>query len=382
MIGIIHRERGDESLLIGKGQKPPESLNLKEEEQMWKKKGIVRMVLFSWVIVLSLLVLGSQGEAAPITIKFAHGMPPDEDEALHRGIMVFKKMVEQKTAGRVKVDIYPASQLGKEREQFEGVKLGTIEMCMIAEGPMAGFFPEIMVIGIPYLYANEITAWKSIDGSFGKALFEDMRKKTGVRALGIGENGFRNFTNRVRPIKSPEDMKGLKIRTMENPAHMAMVKAMGGSATPIAWGEVYMALQQGVVDGQENPVSVIEVSKFNEVQKYLTLDGHVYSILPILINDKFFMSLPPDIQKIIMDIAKTATTVQRGQNVKKVYDGVKSLQDKGMEVYSPTDKELQMFRDKSQKPVLEFLDKTFADKKIDKKWIDLALKSAKASEKD
>lgn len=327
-------------------------------------------------------LLGSPSWASTITIKFAHGMPPDEEEALHRGVVVFKKMVEQRTAGRVKVDIYPANQLGKEREQFEGVKLGTIEMCMIAEGPMAGFFPEIMVVGIPYLYANEITAWRSLDGSFGKALFEEMRKKTGVRALGIGENGFRNFTNRARPIKSPDDMRGLKIRTMENPAHMAMVRALGASPTPIAWGEVYMALQQGVVDGQENPVSVIEVAKFNEVQKYLTLDGHVYSILPILINDKFFMSLPPDIQKIILDVAKTATTVQRGQNVKKVYDGVKSLQDKGMEVYSPNEKELQMFRDRSQKPVLEFLDKTFTEKKIDKKWIEMARQSATASEKD
>jgi tripartite ATP-independent transporter DctP family solute receptor len=209
-----------------------------------------------------------------------------------------------------------------------------------------------------------------------------MREKTGVRALGIGENGFRNFTNKVRPIRSPDDMKGLKIRTMENPAHMAMVKAMGASPTPIAWGEVYMALQQGVVGGQENPVSVIEVSKFIEVQKCLTLDGHVYSILPILINDKFFMSLPPDIQKIIADTTKTIVAVQRGQNLKKVYDGVKSLQDKGMEVYSPTENVLQMFRDKSQKPVLEFLDKTHTDKKIDKKWIDTALKSAKTSEKD
>ena len=349
---------------------------------MLSRKWMVKLSILSLAFFTFIGFVGLQAWAAPITIKFAHGMPPDEEEALHRGVAVFKKVVEQKTAGRVKVDIYPASQLGKEREQFEGVKLGTIEMCMIAEGPMAGFFPEIMVIGIPYLYANEITAWRSLDGPFGKVLFEDMRKKTGVRALGIGENGFRNFTNRVRPIKSPDDMKGLKIRTMENPAHMAMVRAMGASATPIAWGEVYMALQQGVVDGQENPVSVIEVSKFNEVQKYLTLDGHVYSILPILINDKFFMSLPPDIQKIIADTTKTIVAVQRGQNVKKVYDGVKSLQDKGMEVYSPTDKELQMFREKSQTPVLEFLDKTFTDKKIDKKWIDMALKSAKASEKD
>ncbi|NWG02352.1 MAG: DctP family TRAP transporter solute-binding subunit [Syntrophaceae bacterium] len=345
-------------------------------------KFIVKIGVSLLVAFIFIAFHGSLGWAAPITIKFAHGMPPDEEEALHRGVVVFKKMVEQKTAGMVKVDIYPANQLGKEREQFEGVKLGTIEMCMIAEGPMAGFFPEIMVIGIPYLYANEVTAWKSLDGAFGKALFEEMRKKTGVRALGIGENGFRNFTNRVRPIKSPEDMKGLKIRTMENPAHMAMVRALGASPTPIAWGEVYMALQQGVVDGQENPVSVIEVAKFNEVQKYLTLDGHVYSILPILINDKFFMSLTPDIRKVIVDVAITATTVQRGQNVKKVYDGVKSLQDKGMEIYSPNEKELQMFRERSQKPVLEFLDKTFTEKKIDKKWIDMALKSAKASEKD
>jgi len=349
---------------------------------MLRKNLILKMAFLPLVIVLSLFLMDSRTWSAPITIKFAHGMPPDEEEALHRGVVVFKKMVEQKTAGRVKVDIYPANQLGKEREQFEGVKLGTIEMCMIAEGPMAGFFPEIMVIGIPYLYANEITAWRSLDGPFGKALFEEMRKKTGVRALGIGENGFRNFTNRVRPIKSPDDMKGLKIRTMENPAHMAMVRALGASPTPIAWGEVYMALQQGVVDGQENPVSVIEVAKFNEVQKYLTLDGHVYSILPILINDKFFTSLPADIQKIIADTTKTIVAVQRGQNVKKVYDGVKSLQEKGMEIYSPTPKELQMFRDRSQRPVLEFLEKTFTDKKIDKKWINLALKSAKDSEKE
>jgi C4-dicarboxylate-binding protein DctP len=349
---------------------------------MPKGKLMTKISIFVLGVFTFIGLLGSPSWASTITIKFAHGMPPDEEEALHRGVVVFKKMVEQRTAGRVKVDIYPANQLGKEREQFEGVKLGTIEMCMIAEGPMAGFFPEIMVVGIPYLYANEITAWRSLDGSFGKALFEEMRKKTGVRALGIGENGFRNFTNRARPIKSPDDMRGLKIRTMENPAHMAMVRALGASPTPIAWGEVYMALQQGVVDGQENPVSVIEVAKFNEVQKYLTLDGHVYSILPILINDKFFMSLPPDIQKIILDVAKTATTVQRGQNVKKVYDGVKSLQDKGMEVYSPNEKELQMFRDRSQKPVLEFLDKTFTEKKIDKKWIEMARQSATASEKD
>jgi len=343
---------------------------------MEKKKLYVRF--FSTLLAIATLVflVGTQVWAQTI-IKLAHGMPPVEDENIHRAVSVFKKVVEQKTAGKIKVEIYPANQLGKEREQFEGVKLGTIEMCMIADGPIAGFFPEIMLIGIPYLYSNEAVAWRSLDSSFGRDLFEEMRKKTGVRTLGIGENGFRNFTNRVRPIRTPDDLKGLKIRTMENPAHMAMVKAMGASPTPIAWGEVYMALQQGVVDGQENPVSVIQVAKFNEVQKYLTLDGHVYSILPILMNDKFFSSLSPEVQKIITDSAKIMVTISRGQNVYLVANGVKSLQEKGMEVYAPTEKELQMFRDRSQKPVIEFL-----ETKVDKKWIDLALKSSKASEKD
>jgi len=343
---------------------------------MMEKRSFLRFCLVSFAIVISLCFVGSQ-VWAQTTIKLAHGMPPVEDENIHRAVSVFKKIVEQKTAGKVKVEIYPANQLGKEREQFEGVKLGTIEMSMIADGPIAGFFPEIMVIGIPYLYSNEAVAWRSLDSAFGKGLFEEMRNKTGVRALGIGENGFRNFTNRTRPIRTPDDLKGLKIRTMENPAHMAMVKALGASPTPIAWGEVYMALQQGVVDGQENPVSVIQVAKFNEVQKYLTLDGHVYSILPILINDKFFLSLSPDVQKIITDSAKIMVTISRGQNVYLVANGVKSLQDKGMEVYAPNEKELQMFRDRSQKPVIEFL-----ETKVDKKWIDMALKSAKASEKE
>jgi tripartite ATP-independent transporter DctP family solute receptor len=349
---------------------------------MKKHSWIIRIGILSAAALLLVSFTATPGRAAPVTIKFAHGMPPTEDEPLHLASVIFKKIVEQRAPGMLKVDIYPSSQLGKEREQFEGVKLGTIEMCMIAEGPMAGFFPEIMVLGIPYLYGNEAIAWRSLDGPFGKSLVEEMRKKMGVRSLGIGENGFRNFTNRVKPIKTPDDLKGLKIRTMENPAHMAMVRAMGGNPTPIAWGEVYMALQQGVVDGQENPVSVIEVSKFYEVQKYMTLDGHVYSVLPILINDKFFTSLAPDLQKIIADTAKTVISIQRGRNVQNVYNGVKVLQDKGMEVYSPTEKELQMFRDKSQKPVIEFLEKTFADKKVDKKWIAQALKSAKDSEKD
>jgi len=304
---------------------------------MLNKETVLRMGLLSLAIVLSLFLLGSHVLAAPITIKFAHGMPPDEEEALHRGVVIFKKMVEQKTAGRVKVDIYPASQLGKEREQFEGVKLGTIEMCMIAEGPMAGFIPEIMVVGIPYLYANEITAWRSLDGSFGKALFEEMKKKTGVRALGIGENGFRNFTNKVRPIKSPDDMKGLKIRTMENPAHMAMVKALGAGATPIAWGEVYMALQQGVVDGQENPIATIRSMNYFEVQKHLSLTFHTYTPGAVMISPKLWNSLTSEQKGILQKSVNESAQIQRKTVADKEAEDLAFLKSKGMAVIEKPD---------------------------------------------
>ena len=349
---------------------------------MLKGKYVFKVVCLCLMIGLSFYLLGAQSWAAPLTIKFATGMPPDEEEGLHRGAVIFKKMVEQKAPGRLKVDIYPSNQLGKEREQFEGVKLGTIEMAWIAEGPVAGFFPEIMALGIPYLYGSEAIAFRSLDGPYGKALMEEMRKKTGVRCLGNGENGFRHFTTRNKPIKSVDDMKGLKIRVMESPVYMAMVKALGAAPVPMAWGEVFMALQQGVVDGWEAPISLIESMKFNEVTKHIILDGHIYSFLPILINDKFFLSLEPDLQKLLVDTTKAILAVQRGQNVRNVYNGIKSLQDKGMEIYTPTTKEFQVFKEKTQKPVIEFVEKTFAEKKIDRKWIDGALKSAKESEKE
>ena len=160
---------------------------------MLKKRVGATLGIFLLVIFASFILAG-QLWAAPITIKFATGLAPDEEEGLHRGAVVFKNIVEQKSGGRLKVDIYPSNQLGKEREQFEGVKLGTIEMCWIAEGPVAGFFPEIMVLGIPYLYSSEAAAYRSLDGPFGKALMEEMQEKDGhAVSLGMARTGSGTF---------------------------------------------------------------------------------------------------------------------------------------------------------------------------------------------
>ena len=201
-------------------------------------------------------------------------------------------------------------------------------------------------------------------------------KKTGLRCLDINDNGYRNFTNNVRPVHTPADLKGLKIRTMENPAHMKMVNAMGAIATPIAWAETYTALQLGTVDGQENPVSLIVAKRFYEVQKNCTLDGHIFSIDFTWINEKFYQSLPADLRQVVQDGAEMSGLVHRGMKILTNALGVDVLKKKGMAVYTPTDEERQMFKEASQKPVIEWI-KT----KIDPSRVDEFLRAIDEAEK-
>jgi tripartite ATP-independent transporter DctP family solute receptor len=214
-----------------------------------------------------------------------------------------------------------------------------------------------------------------MDGWFGKEMAEDCLKKTGMRVLAYGETGFRNFTNSVRPIKSPADMKGLKIRVMESPVYVNMVKALGAAPTPIAWPETYTALQQKVVDGQENPVAVIVFVKFFEVQKYLILDNHSYGVDFFLINEKFYQGLPKETQQIVKSAAINAGLCGKGLQQLNSAIGLAQLKEKGMEIYSPNPKERAMFREAAQKPVIEYI-----EKQIGKAWIDKLMKAVKQAE--
>ncbi len=313
--------------------------------------------------------------AAAVEIKFAHVDAPDVFISKKGAAgTAFKNLVEAETAGAVDVKVFPAGQLGNERELVEGTKIGTIQMSMVSAA-IAGFYKEAQVLDIPYLFSSAPVAWKVMDGWFGKEMAEDCLKKTGMRVLAYGETGFRNFTNSSRPIKSPADMKGLKIRVMESPVYVNMVKALGAAPTPIAWTETYTALQQKVVDGQENPVSVIMMVKFYEVQKYLTLDGHSYGVDFVLINDKFYQGLPKETQQIIKTSAINAGWIGRGIQQLNSAIGVSDLKAKGMEVYSPNPKERAMFREAAQKPVIEYI-----EKQIGKAWIDKLMKAVKEAE--
>lgn len=308
------------------------------------------------IVLIALSLLIGNVFAGPIIIKYGHGGPPDPLSLPEQsGAVVFKDYVESRSGGRLKVEIYPACQLGSEREMLEGVQLGTVEMANTSEGAVAGFYPDILATAIPYAFKNRRIAWEVLEGPFGQKLREDIRKATGMRVLTFSDNGFRNFTNDVRPIHSPEDLKGLKIRTMENPAHMKLVEALGAIPTPIAWAECYNALQLGTVDGQENPVSLIVAKRFYEVQKYTTLDGHIFSIDFIWINEDFYQSLPLDLQQIVKDGAAISSLVQRGMKSLTNTLGVDLLKEEGMEVYTPTAEELEKFKKAAQEPVLKWL---------------------------
>ena len=313
--------------------------------------------------------------AAQFEIKLGHADPADVYTSRKAASsMVFKQIVESETGGAIAVNVFPAGQVGGERDLAEATKLGTIQMSMLS-GPFSNFCKEVQVLDIPYLFSSYLVAWKVLDGPFGKDLAQECLNKSGIRVLTYGQVGFRNFTNSARPIKTPADVKGMKVRVMESPVYMSLIRSLGGSPTPVPWPETYTALQQKVVDGQENPVSSIKFAKLYEVQKYLTLDGHTYGVSFMLINEKFFQGLPKEYQTILKNAAATANVVENGIDTLDSSLGVQFLKEKGMEVYVPTPKEKAAFRDAAQKPVIEYL-----EKQIGRPWIDKVLNAVKSAE--
>lgn len=327
-------------------------------------------------IILAMVLLLSGVASAKVVIKVANAGPANEDNRTVKAVEIFKSMVEKGTNGEVEVQAFHASALGNEREALEGIKMGSIQMGTLSGGPVPGFFPAAMVFDIPFLFSSAPAAWDAFNGDFGKEFSEAFLKATGVRILAITENGYRHFTNAVREVKSPEDMKGLKIRTMENPAHMQMVKSMGADPTPIAFGELYMALQQKVVDGMECPVVLINDMKFYEVQKYMVLDGHLYNPLYVFINDEFFTTkLTPQQQQVVKEAAKALAFTHNGFSQQSNIDGINKLKEKGMQIYQPSAQELERFRSVAQPAALGFI-----KEKAGEEWTNKVLKAAKDAE--
>jgi len=294
-----------------------------------KKSG----VFLAAVAVFMFLLTGAA--FATVEFKFAHSGSLEHQYQI--GAEQFKKLVEEKSGGEMKVNIFPQAQLGGERDLAEGVRMGTIEMSSVAAGNMAGFVPELQVFGVPFLFQTREQVYSVLDGPVGKDLADIMLGK-GFVNLSIWEVGFRNITNNIRPVKTPDDMKGLKIRVQESKIWIEFMKSLGAVATPIPFGELYTALQQKVVDGQENPVATIYSMKFYEVQKYLSLTGHTYEPALVVANPKWFNGLDPKHQAILKEAAMEAAVFQRQKLAELDRERFEVIRKAGVEVEENPDK--------------------------------------------
>jgi len=319
------------------------------------------------LLTLALIVLVLPGTALAQTkvIKYAHFQPAKLDQPKQAAALAFKNYVEANSKGSLKVEVYPASQLGNDSATMEGLKMGTIEMAVVHDGPISAVYKPFMVYAIPYLFDDQVMAWTVVDGPFGKEMAADMTKKTGIRLFALADNGIRHFTNNKRPIKSPDDMKGLKMRVMTGPIWTKLVEPLGASPSPVPWTELPAALQQGVVDGQENGVTNILAASLYQNQKYITLDGHVYSWHAYMMNDRFFNSLTPEQQKIVLKGVEIAKVIHRGMTAAQDLNAPAILGQVGMEVTALSPEQVAVFRTKSQPPV-----KAWVEEQIGKEWVD------------
>lgn len=288
-------------------------------------------------------------------------------------------VINQVSNGKYSLNLLGGGVLGSSKDIAEQVSRGLIEFGTMPESAIAYFYPNFQIFSIPYLFRTEDIAYRVLDGPFGDKIKEEVLSKTGMRIIAWGDNGgFRNFSTSKKQIKSPDDIKGLKIRTMEIPAHMEMVKALGASPVPISWPELYTALQTGVADGQENAIPTILMGNLEEVQKYIILDKHLYSFQIFVVSEEWFKKQDKELQLAILSTGRVMDAMIRGIARLAELNGIDYLNEKGVVIYQPTTEEYLQFRNLTQQPVLEWC---YKQDNIDNKIIDELLDAVKNVEK-
>ncbi|MFZ7112531.1 MAG: TRAP transporter substrate-binding protein [Desulfatiglandales bacterium] len=288
------------------------------------------LMLCSLSLFLALMFFAAMPLQAKTTLKLATVTPAHHAYAL--GAQEFARLIEEGTRGEVVIKVFPAGQLGTgERELLEGLQVGTIHLAVTATGPVSNFSSDMGVVDLPFLFTGPEHVDKVLDGPVGRELLEGLRP-VGIKGLAFYENGFRNFTNSRRRLVKPEDFKGLKFRTMENPVHLASVRQLGAQAVPMSWGEVYTSLQTKVIDGQENPIAIVHAYKLSEVQPYLSLTGHFYSPAPLSMSLKRFDQLKPEWQKLFIEAAIQAAAFERNLIRENEAKQLEEIEARGMTI--------------------------------------------------
>jgi TRAP-type transport system periplasmic protein len=304
--------------------------------------------------ILALALLFSAASAQTV-IRYTHFQPGRADQPKQAAALAFERYVEAESGGSLQVELFPASQLGDAAEVLEGLQLGTIQIGVVHDGPISGFYRPIELFSIPYLFVDQAEAYSVFDGEFGEMFRDAMIAESGLRTLAIADNGIRHFTNDARPIRTPEDMRGMKIRVQPSPIYERLVQSLGASPSAIAWTELPSALQQGVVDGQENGVTNILAASLYQYQRYVSLDAHVYSVHLYLTGEPFWQSLSAEEQRIVSEGVTIAKEIHRAMTTAQDESAEEILSGRGMEVAVLSESEIDAFRQLAQPAVLEYI---------------------------
>lgn len=308
----------------------------------------------SLALVMGFSALFTAPSMAQTTVKIGYAVAHNSHYGA--GADAFCETLKAETAGRYVCQQFPNATLGNEREMAESVQIGALDVAYISSGTVGNFVPEMRVVDIPFLFRDYDHARKVMDGPVGQGLLEAFPEK-GLIALAWGENGFRHLTNNAKPINQPSDLSGLKLRTMENKIHIDSFRALGALPTPMAWPEVYTALQQGTIDGQENPLAILLTAKMWQVQKYLSLTSHVYSPTLLLASPTLWESMSKEDQQALKKAGQAAAKAQRDRVDQDDAAAVALLEKEGMTVSRPDSKP---FSD-ALEPVFADLAKTYGD---------------------
>lgn len=296
---------------------------------------------FRWAVVLlmALALIGAGvpvvAGAAEITLRAGHDQPPKS--MYDEGHQYLARKMAEKTNGRVQVQVFPAAQLGSEVVMIEGMRMGSIDIVNAHVANLATVVPEMALFSVSYLFKDQMHLERLIDDpKFQQRIAQIVEgKNLGIKVIGYYTAGVRNLYNRKAPVRTPDDLKGMKIRVMANPVEAKIWKTFGAIPTPMATGEVYSALQSGTIDGGENSPSVIEGFKYYEGAPYLVMTEHQRSIALLMMNEKRLKSLPPDIQKILLDTAKEASDYERKRDAELNVEAIERMKARGAKINEP-----------------------------------------------
>lgn len=303
-------------------------------------KLLSKPLLFVLFITFFSTLVFTESPSAAMKIKLAVVTKPGSAQNIVAD--KFKELIETRSDNAVTVKIYHSASLGNETEILQQIQMGTVELGIITGGPFDTFDPIVRVLNYPFLFKDNAQADAILDGPLGDEILKSL-ESSGFKGLCFSENGFRNLTNNKRNVVHPDDIKGLKIRVMASSLHKSIWQALGANPTPMPW-PIYTELEQGVIDGQENPLWVMEVYKFYEIQKYMTLTRHVYSPHIDVASLNWWKGLKPEIQELVAVAMKDAAAFQRADNREKDATRLKLLAEKGMIIESNPN--IEAFREK------------------------------------